>query len=407
MGMAQPPLLLVRGADAEREDLQSYRARNGYQGLSSARAMAPAAVCTAVEASELRGRGGAGFPVGRKWALAAASADLDSVVVANGGEHEPGSSKDHHLLECYPHTVIEGAAIAAHATGAGKVYLYLIEDMNEAVASLEAALAEARAASLLGDLDVEIFRAPSTYVAGEETAALAAIEGQPAKPRKKPPYPGESGVHGKPTTVNNVETLAHLPGILSHGAEWFRGFGVPGSRGTMIFTLDRRVNRPGLHELPFGTTLRNLIEDAGGGVVGGERILAILPALSSSFLRGDQLDISLDHDSMTAAGSGLGCGGLHLVLESENLLDRVLEIARFFQAEQCGQCPPCRMETSTLVAILQKIAAGAAGEHLAQAEKIAAFTRQKGFCSLIEMAAAPVLSAMRLFPESFGGSVES
>ena len=254
-----PNVLLTRPREAGRETLEEYRASGGYVALRTAvSSLTPADVLRVVSDSDLRGRGGAAFPTGRKWQLAHSATETPKYVVANGGEHEPGSLKDRLLVATHPHRVLEGVALCAFATGASKAYLYLIEDMAEAIEGAKAAIAEGCAAGLLGkgvlggpfDLEIEIVTAPTTYVAGEETAALEVIEGKKAWPRKKPPYPGEAGLFGKPTTVNNVETLAHVPGIVRNGAEWFRSLGVPGASGTMLFTLDARVANPGVHELP-------------------------------------------------------------------------------------------------------------------------------------------------------------
>jgi len=402
--------LLTRPPGSAPETLASYRAAGGYEALRLALSEGtPAGVVREIAESGLRGRGGAGFPTGRKWELAAASEGSPRYVVANGGEHEPGSRKDRLLVTEYPHKVLEGIALCAYATGASEAWIYLIEDMAEALASARAAIDEARAAGLLGPsvlgtpfaLEVRVEAAPTTYVAGEETAALEVIEGRKAWPRKKPPYPGVSGLFGKPTTVNNIETLAHAPGIVRRGAAWFRGLGEAGGAGTMLFTLDERVARPGVYERPLGSTYRRLIYDLGGGPRSGRPIRAILPALSSSFLPADALDLPLTPEALKEAGSGLGCGGVSFVEEGECLVCRVAGIAGFFMAEQCGQCPPCRMETNTLAAVLGQVKAGTAGDYAAQIEKITTFARGKGYCSLIEMAAAPVLSALRLFPDDF------
>lgn len=396
--MAFTPILLTRDPRHGPESLAEHGA---YAGLTRARGMTPEAVRCEIARAELRGRGGAGFPTARKWEIAGLAPGPTKHVVANGGEHEPGSRKDRVLLATHPHKVIEGMAIAGVATGARHGYLYLIEDMTEARGACERAIAEAAAAGLLGEFEVRMVLAPPTYVAGEETAALEVIEGRPAKPRQKPPYPGESGVGGQPTTVNNVETLAHVASILSRGADWFRGFGVPNSRGSMLFTLDDSVVHPGVYELPFGATFRELIFGLGGGLKGGRELRAILPAMSCAYLPATALDLPLTHDELKRAGSSLGCGGISLLAGTDCAVCRVAAIAAFFAAEQCGQCPPCRMETTTIKAVLDKVRAGEAGEYQAQIERIAAFTARKGRCSLIEMAATPVLSALRLFPEDF------
>lgn len=393
-------LLLTRPPTAEPEWLPDYLAASGYQALARAKEGPPEALLEALREADLRGRGGAGFPAFRKWEMARAAAGDRKHVVVNGGEHEPGSRKDRHLVARYPHRVLEGAALCAWVTGASSIVLYLIEDMDDAIASARRAIDEATAAGHLPGLFVRVALAPTTYVAGEETAALEVIEGRRPWPRKKPPFPGQAGLHGEPTTVQNVETMAWAAGIALHGAAWFRP-------GAMLCTLDDTFARPGLVEVPLGTTLRALVSDHGGGTRGGRPVKAVLPALSSAFLPASALDTPMTHEAMRAAGSNLGCGSVSVVEEGTCIVERAVTIAQFFKAEQCGQCPPCRMETATIAAVFQKVAAGEPGDYLAQIEKITAFTRGKGNCSLIEMAAAPALSALRLFPEDFAAHARS
>lgn len=395
-------LLLTRSADAPPQSLAEYRAEGGYAALAQALARPdPERILAEVEAAVLRGRGGAAFPAARKWRLAAARDAAHKHVLANGGEHEPGSHKDRFLVERYPHVVLEGMLLCGLATGARHLWLYLIEDMVGPIASAERALAELRASGLAAGFELQVHLAPTTYVAGEETAAVQSIEGNPAKPRKKPPYPGEAGIRGEPTTVNNVETLAHVPWILRHGAAAYRAIGTPGSHGTMLFTLPPAVARPGVVEVPFGTTWRQLVYDHGGGPRDGRAIRALQPALSCGFLAAEHLDTAIDHETCKALGTSPGCGGLSLVLEGDDVIARVLEVAQFFMAEQCGQCPPCRMETNQLVHVLKGVAAGKPGDYAGAIEKVTAFAWKKGWCSLIEMAAAPVKSALRVFAADF------
>lgn len=353
-----------------------------------------------VETSGLRGRGGAAFPTIRKWQLAADATDDQKYVVANGGEHEPGSNKDRYLVERHPHAVIEGLALAGIATGATKGYLYLIEDMAGPLASVEMALKEADDAGLL-PFAIEIHCGPTTYVAGEETAALNSIEGQPAKPRKKPPFPGESGLFGKPTTINNTETLAHVAWIARNSGSEFAAIGTEESKGTLLFTLSSQVEKPGVYELPFGATYRQLIEGCGGGLKDGRTVRAILPAMSASFLSADHLDVPIAYETLRPLGSSPGCGGVRIIDETTDVLALTLEIAEFFMNEQCGQCPPCRMETNQFVHILRAVQAGKGPGYEAKMTKLAEFTKRKGHCSMIEMAAAPVISALSCFQNEF------
>jgi NADH-quinone oxidoreductase subunit F len=404
-------ILLDRPTGAPTETLAEYRATGGYEALPQALRGDPAGLRALVAASGLRGHGGAAFPTARKWELAAAAAPGEPgepgerYVVANGGEHEPGSDKDKLLVRLRPHAVLEGMLLCGYATGASHGFLYLIDDMHAPIAAAEQAIAELRAAGLLGarilgsgfSFDVAIHRAPTTYVAGEETAAIASIEGQPAKPRKKPPYPGTAGLHGRPTTVNNVETLAHVPWIVRHGAAAYQALGVPDSPGTMLITLPPGMRNPGVHEVRYGTPLRAILDQVGGGTRSGRAVRALLPAMSCGWVAEPRFDTPLAHAPLRAIGSSPGCGGISIVEHGEDPLPRLLEIARFFMAEQCGQCPPCRMETNQLVHVLQGIAAGKGGDARGAITKVTDFARGKGFCSLIEMAAAPIRSALDVF----------
>lgn len=403
-------ILLSELGAARSEDLDAYRRRGGYAALQRAVTQcAPAEVIAMVETARLRGRGGAAFPTARKWALAAQQAAPRRFVVANGGEHEPGSDKDKVLVARHPHAVLEGMALCAYATGASVGVLYLIEDMTEPLLSAQAAIDAARAAGLLGrevfgssfSFDVRIHRAPTTYVAGEETAALDSIAGGPGKPRKKPPYPGQAGIDGMPTTVNNVETLAHVPWIVREGGAAFAAIGTAESKGTLLFTLGQEVRRPGVYELPFGSTYRHLIDHLGGGLANGKAVRAVLPAMSCGFLAAAHLDLPIAYETLKPLGTSPGCGGVRVVAEGDDVVALVLQVAEFFMREQCGQCPPCRMETNQMVHVLQGVLAGKGPGYADKIEKLAAFARGKGYCSLVEMAAAPVLSALRVFADDF------
>lgn len=394
-------LLLPPRTAAGPETLSEYRARGGYEGLRAWRDRSDRArLIDELATAGLRGRGGASFPTARKWQLAAAATAAEKFVVGNGGEHEPGSRKDKVLVERHPHAVLEGLLLAGLATGATRGFLYLIEDMVGPRASAERALAEARAAGLL-PFPVDVHAGPTTYVAGEETAALNAIEGQPAKPRKKPPFPGDAGLFGKPTTVNNVETLAHAAWIAHHGGAAFAAIGTAASKGTLLVTLPDDVRHPGVHEIPFGTTFRALLDGPGGGLLPGRTLRAILPALSTGFVPASHLDTPIAYETLQPLGSSPGCGGMRFVLDTTDVVALALEIAEFFMREQCGQCPPCRMQTNQFVHVLKAVQAGKGPGYEDKLQKLADFSRKKGNCSLIEMAAAPVLSALRTFAADF------
>jgi NADH-quinone oxidoreductase subunit F len=404
-------ILFPHGVAQGHEGLGEYRARGGYEALTKAIRMPPEDVVKVVSDAALRGRGGAGFSTGKKWQLTREALGDSRYLILNGGEDEPGSKKDRVLLENLPHLVIEGTILAAYAIGAAKAYLYINANYGAAIKTITDALTEAKVAGYWGEnilgsdfsLDVEIVPAPHNYVAGEDTAALEVIEGRKAWPRQKPPFPVTVGLYGKPTAVNNVETLANVPPIVLKGADWYRNFGTPESTGTMIFSLDDDLNRPGVYELPFGTPLRYLIEECGGGIKSGKKIKAIMPAApSSAYLPAEKIDTPLDHNSMRDAGSALGCGVVRLVAEGTCIVEEVIKISEFFTAESCGQCPACRMETSTLTALLKKVQAGQGGPPiLEQFGKVLAFNKDKGLCNLIAMPGPPIESALKLFPADF------
>ncbi len=396
----------------------AYQAEGGYSAWRRAVTEGtPALVLAEVEASGLRGRGGAAFPVGRKWRIAAETPAAQRYVVCNGGEDEPGSHKDRFLMENYPHKVLEGLLLASYAIGAHEAYLYINRDYERAIASLERAVAEATEAGYLGErvlgtdygLAVRLHRAETAYVAGEDSAAVESIEGKKALPRQKPPYPAGAGLWGAPTVVNNVETLAHVPAIVARGGAWYRTIGTADSPGTMLFTTLERVRRPGIYELPFGTPFRTLYEDCAGGLDDPRPLKAILPGgPSSGFLKPDALDLPLDYQAFRAAGSSLGCGVMTFYPEGTCMVEETLRIAQFFATESCGQCPACQMETQQLVRILQQVQAGKApAAVLGTVDRVLDFARGKGFCSLINMPGPPVQSALRLFPEDFQAHLET
>jgi NADH-quinone oxidoreductase subunit F len=404
-------ILFPHGVPQGHEGLKEYRARGGYEALAKAIRTPPENIVKVVSDAGLRGRGGAGFPTGKKWQLTREASGESRYLVLNGGEDEPGSKKDRVLLENLPHLVVEGTILGAYAIGATKALLYINANYDVAIKTITDALTEAKAAGYWGEnilgsdfaLDIEIVPAPHNYVAGEDTAVLEVIEGRKAWPRQKPPFPVTVGLYGKPTSVNNVETLANVAPIVLNGAGWYRKFGTAESTGTMIFSLHDDVNRPGVYELPFGTPLRYLIEECGGGMQSGKKIKAIMPAApSSAYLPPEKIDTPLDHNSMRDAGAALGCGVVRLVAEDNCIVEEVIKISEFFTVESCGQCPACRMETNTLTSLLKKVQAGQGGQPiLEQFGKVLAFNKGKGFCNLIAMPGPPIESALKLFPADF------
>jgi len=389
-------ILFPQGRPTHHETFDEYCATGGYRPVTTN-------ILEEVTESGLRGRGGAAFPVGKKWSIAAQTEADERYVVANAGEDEPGSFKDRVLLEYRPHLVLEGLLLASRAISARHAYLYINETYDVCLVRMMEAIGEARARGFLAGLDISVHRAPTVYVAGEDSAVIEVLEGRPPMPRQKPPYPATSGLFAKPTVVNNVETLANIPPIMRRGASWFRGYGTPHTPGTMIFSLGEEMNEPGAYELPFGTPLRELYETVGRGLKNGRRLKAVLPGgPSCAFLTSDQLDVPLDPESLKQAGSSLGCGVMRFYPEGACMVEETLRIAQFFARESCGQCPACRMETSMLSAMLERIYHGKGDAALFdQFQKIIDFNRGKGYCALIHMPAPPILSALRLFHSEF------
>jgi len=387
-----------------------------YTAWQKARSLSPREIVDAVSASGLRGRGGAGFPTGKKLELALVAPGDEKYVLVNAAEDEPGSRKDRFLVERMPAKVVEGAMIAARAVGARHLVFYVSMALEKERASLERELAVAQDHGLTlseggdrpsvqdSELDALVVQAPTDYVAGEDTAALEIIEGREGLPREKPPYPVTEGLWGKPTVGANVETLATIPSVIARGADWYRSLGTPDSPGTMLFTLGEEMRTPGVFELELGVRLRELLERYGGGLRSGLPIKAVLPGgPSSGFLTADELEIRLDHATLRNAGSAVGCGIVRVYDTSFCLVELLLEIMRFFERECCGQCPPCRMETGMLVKVLGQVHEGKAPRALfEQLPKIVEFAAQKGgLCSFISMPAPPLLSALARFPEDF------
>jgi NADH-quinone oxidoreductase subunit F len=406
-----PTILFPSVIPEKKETLAEYRLRGGYEALYRAITHGePASVIHEIEAARLRGRGGAGFPAARKMALCAQAEGPRKYVVVNGGEDEPGSFKDRTLLEYVPHAVLEGALLAAYAVGAAEIFFYTNHTYLEARERLWEAIEEARMASFIGEelfgsrftIDVDSKAAPTPYVAGEDTAALEVLEGRDPKPRQKPPYPVTAGLYRHPTLVNNVETLANIPPIVLRGAAWYRSFGTAESPGTMLFCMNEEWARPGAYELPYGTPEGLLTGELAGGLKDGTPLRAILPGgPSSAFLLPDR-NRPLSPEALRAAGSSIGCGVMRGYAEGTCMMEAALELANFFAKECCGQCPACRMETTSLATILEKVRLGQAqASALAQVPKILAFNKDKGFCNLVNMPGPPLVSAMQLFPADF------
>ena len=371
----------------------------------------PDAVIDEIEKSGLRGRGGGGFPTGRKWRFTAANRGGKSYVVCNGDEGDPGAFMDRSVMEGDPHKLLEGIAIAAYAIGADEAYIYVRAEYPLAITRLRKAIKDAEERNYLGknimgsdfSLDIHIKEGAGAFVCGEETALIASIEGERGMPRPKPPFPANKGLFGRPTLINNVETLANVPVILLKGADWFASMGTETSKGTKTFALTGEVNNTGLIEVPMGTTLREIIFDIGGGVRNGKKFKAVqIGGPSGGCLTEEHLDIPMDYDNLIKAGAMVGSGGLVVMAEDTC----IVEVARFFmnftQHESCGKCVPCREGTKNMLKILEKIVAGK-GEmsDIDLLEDLAVAVKDGSLCGLGKTAPNPVLSTLKYFKDEY------
>ena len=399
--------LLRRVGIVDPTSLDDYRAHGGYTALARAIQIGGESVIAEVTASKLMGRGGAAFPTGRKWAAVAAQPAQPHYLVCNADESEPGTFKDRVILEGDPFAIVEAMTIAAVATGASVGFLYIRGEYPEAEAAVRGAVASARAASLLGadilgsgiDFDIEVRRGAGAYICGEETALFESIEGKRGEPRNKPPFPVEVGLFGKPTVVNNVETLLNIPLILEMGGEAYAGIGTDGSTGPRLFCLSGHVARPGVYEVEFGATLGDLIELA-GGVPSGRAIRAILlGGAAGVFVGPDAIAMPLTFEATRAAGATLGSGVIMVFDETVDLVGTLRRIAQFFRDESCGQCVPCRVGSVRQEELLTRLAAGSRvrsrDEELTLLREIGQAMRDASICGLGQTASSAIESALR------------
>ncbi len=331
--------------------LETYVANQGYEAARKALQMTPAAVIEEIKKSNLRGLGGAGFPTGTKWGFINPAIPKPKYLVVNGDEGEPGTFKDKYILELDPHAFLEGVLITCYAIGSHKAYVYIRGEYVIPIQRLRDAIEEARQKNFLGkgimgtgfDLEVVVHQGAGAYICGEETALLESLEGKKGFPRLKPPFPAVIGLFGCPTVINNVETLACVPPILQKGSEWFAKLGSEKNGGNRLFCVSGHVNKPGVYELPNGTTLREIIYEHAGGIRGGRKLKAVIPGgISAPILTPDQLDVKMDFDSLKAIGSMAGSGGIIVMDDTTCMVRAALIAARFFAHESCGQCSPCR-----------------------------------------------------------------
>jgi NADH-quinone oxidoreductase subunit F len=397
-------VLLRRVGSVDPASLSDYRAAGGYRALRRAIELGPLGVVREVTDSKLLGRGGAAFPAGRKWDAVARQPVRPHYLVCNADESEPGTFKDRVLMEGDPYSVVEAMTIAAYATGCERGYVYLRGEYPRARARLEHAIAEARRHGFLGDdvmgagfsFDVELFRGAGAYICGEETAIFNSIEGHRGEPRNKPPFPVEVGLFGQPTVVNNVETLVNVLPIIERGGPAFAAIGTADSTGTKLFCVSGRVQRPGVYEVPFGVTLRELLALA-GGVAGGHELRAVLlGGAAGSFVRPDRLDVPLTFEGTRAAGATLGSGVVLVLDERVDLMAFLLRIAAFFRDESCGQCVPCRVGTVRQEEALHRLAANGrdAGSDLALLADVGRVMRDASICGLGQTASSAIESAV-------------
>ncbi len=394
------------------ENIEEYIAYDGYAALAKALTeMTPEEVIKTVIDSGLRGRGGGGFPTGRKWSFTAANKADQKYVVCNADEGDPGAFMDRSVLEGDPHCLVEAMTICGYATGATEGYVYVRAEYPIAVERLQKAIDDARAYGLLGknifgsgfDFDLFIRLGAGAFVCGEETALMTSIEGNRGEPRPRPPYPAVKGLFGKPTTENNVETFANIPQIILNGAEFFNTMGTETSKGTKVFALGGKINNTGLVEVPMGTTLREIIEDIGGGIPNGKKFKAAQTGgPSGGCLPADLLDIEIDYDNLVAKGAMMGSGGLIVMDEDDCMVDIAKFFLKFTVDESCGKCTPCRVGTRRLLEILEKITSGnGTMEDLDRMEKLCNYIKENSLCGLGQTAPNPVLSTYQRFKDEY------
>ncbi len=393
------------------QSIDTYLANEGYQGLQKALAMTPEQVIEEVKASGLRGRGGAGFPAGLKWSFVPRQSPKPKYIVVNADEGEPGTCKDRVLIEYDPHQVIEGVLIAARAVDAHKGWIYIRGEYRYLIDIMDRAIAAAYQRGYLGpnilgsgfDFDLYTHTGAGSYECGEESALLESLEGKRGIPRIRPPFPAVVGAFGSPTVLNNVETFCAAPTILLRGSHYFADLGSKKNGGTRLFCLSGHVNRPGVYELPMGFPLRRMIEEVGGGVPGGKKVKAVIPGGSSCpILKGDEIDLPMDFDSLAAAGSMLGSGGVVIIDEDTCMVKLAMRIMKFYQHESCGWCIPCREGTMWLKKVLVRFHDGhGAKSDIDLIGELAQTMLGRTFCPLGDAAALPTISIVKKFRHEF------
>ncbi len=408
----QVKIVMENSGIIDPERIEDYIAVGGYQALAKALLeMTPSEVIAEVTKSGLRGRGGAGYPTGLKWSTVAKASDTRKFVVCNADEGDPGAYMDRTVLESDPHRVLEGMAIAAYAVGAQHGYIYVRAEYPLAIKRLRTAIRQAERLNLLGNnilgttfsFHVELRIGAGAFVCGEETALMASIEGKRGTPRPRPPYPAEYGLWGYPTLINNVETFANIPPIIRNGGEWFAKIGTERSKGTKVFALAGRVINTGLIEVPMGITLREIVFDIGGGIPEGKRFKAVQTGGPSGGCIPEQfLDLPVDYESLTQAGSIMGSGGMIVMDETSCMVDVAKFFVEFCMSESCGKCIPCRVGTAHMYELLRRITEGeGTPEDLTLLEELCDLLRHTSLCGLGQTAPNPVMSTLRYFRHEY------
>ena len=399
------------------EVIEEYIGTGGYEALGKVLTeMTPDDVIQCLLDSGLRGRGGGGFPTGLKWKLAKQNDADQKYVCCNADEGDPGAFMDRSVLEGDPHAVLEAMAIAGYAIGASQGYIYVRAEYPIAVERLKIAINQAREMELLGNnifgsdfsFDIDLRLGAGAFVCGEETALMTSIEGNRGEPRPRPPFPAQKGLFGKPTILNNVETYANIPQIILHGAQWFASMGTEKSKGTKVFALGGKIHNTGLVEIPMGTTLREVIEEIGGGIPGGKKFKAAQTGgPSGGCIPAEHFDIPIDYDNLISIGSMMGSGGLIVMDEDDCMVDIAKFFLEFTVEESCGKCTPCRVGTKRMLEILTKITKGQATmEDLDKLEELCYYIKENSLCGLGQTAPNPVLSTLRFFRDEYEAHIK-
>ena len=406
MGLRQ---MLLGGTDEhDLTKLAEYQSIGGYGQVEKARAMTSDDLIAELQKANLRGRGGAGFPMGRKASLLDRKSPKPKYLVVNADESEPGAFKDREVMAKAPHRLLEGCLIAAHAIESQSVFIYIRGEYLTEYEILQRAVDEAGAAGIFGDVDITVYRGAGAYICGEETALLDSLEGRRGQPRPRPPFPPIQGLYAAPTQINNVCTIATVPAILELGPDGFTSIGTPGSPGTVLFSISGNVERPGNYELELGTSMRELIYTHAGGIAGGRQLKAVIPGGSSvPALTARQIDVPLDYDSLGAIGTFFGAASLIVVDDRCCMVQLALRSTKFYMHESCGKCTPCREGTRWMVQLLERIEAGYGTAHdLELLRKVCDRIEGKSLCALGDFAVWPVQSYMDKWPDEFVAHVE-